>query len=273
MGAVIHQTEKLIIVQKMEFGLLSIIPADIQSAEGSEQYHSSVDPKGTMAMPSAWLWCWQLSALYSCPSLGWFTRWAFCKDQELIMFYYCSDPCENHWPERVGFSKLSLMGSLQAGRTSFTGLCPVMFIAWIPFIGFDIQSSRFHSKHISSRFHSRHISSCKIHRTTHCKHGVCVSSVSADMGFSPQPLQRRSFWLSTVSGSPAQDPAGSLLADPCSILTKLSENCFPIIFIHYWNISPASPEYRWGNWGANTLNLGRTFAWEQLLDLSLKYSI
>lgn len=29
MGAVIHQTEKLIIVQKTEFGLLSVIPADI----------------------------------------------------------------------------------------------------------------------------------------------------------------------------------------------------------------------------------------------------
>lgn len=179
-----------------------------------------LDPKGTMAMPSAWLWCWQLSALYSCPSLGLFYKMILLQgpgiNHVLLLQWSLQEPLE-----RVGFSKLSLMGSLQAGKTSFTGLCPVMFIAWIPFIGFDIQSSRFHSKHISSRFHSRHISSCKIHRTTHCKHWVCVSSVFADMGFSPQPQQRRNFWLSTVSGSSAQDPAGSLLADTCSILTKL----------------------------------------------------
>lgn len=49
--------------------------------------------------------------------------------------------------------------------------------------------------------------------------------------------------------------------------------CFPVIFINYWHISSASPEYRWGNWRANILNFSRTFAWEQLLDLSLKYSI
>lgn len=134
---------------------------------------------------------------------------------------------QNHWPERVGFSKLSLIGSLQAGKTSFTGLCPVVFIAWIPFISFDIQSSTFHSKHISSRFHSRHISSCKIHRTTHCKRCVYVPAVFADTGFSlpaPQPQQRRNFWLSTASGSSARDPAGSLPADPCSTVTKLKKN-------------------------------------------------
>lgn len=169
------------------------------------------------------------------------------------------------------------MGSLQAGKTSFTGLCPVVFIAWIPFISFDIQSSTFHSEHISSIFHSRHISSCKIHRTTHCKRCVYVPAVFADTGFSlpaPQPQQRRNFWLSTASGSSARDPAGSCRLTHAVEWQSLKKIiCFPIIFIHYWHISSASPEYRWGNWRANILNFSGTFAWEQLLDLSLKYSI
>ena len=148
---------------------------------------------------------------------------------------------QNCWPERAGFSKLSLMGSLQAGKTSCTRLCPVMFIAWIIFISFDLQSCRFHSKHISGS---------KTQRMTHYKHRVYVFSVFADAGFSlpaPQPHQRSTFWPSTASGSPAQHPTWSPLADPCSILPKHKKNiCFPIIFINYWHTSSISPEVNGG---------------------------
>lgn len=83
-----------------------------------------------------------------------------------------------------------------------------------------------------------------------------------------------------ISGFPLpQVHLHGILQDPCWLTHAVQWQslkkiiCFPIIFIHYWHISSASPEYRWGNWRANILNFSGTFAWEQLLDLSLKYSI
>lgn len=121
---------------------------------------------------------------------------------------------QNCWPERVGFSKLSLMRILQAGKTSFTRLCPVLLIAWIPFISFDIQSSRFHSKHISSS---------KILRTTHYKHCVYVFSVFADTGFSLpalQPQQRRNFWPQVHLCRIPRDPRWLTHAAYCQSIKK-----------------------------------------------------
>lgn len=144
---------------------------------------------------------------------------------------------QNCWPERAGFLKLNVMRSLQEGKTSFTRLCPVTFIAWISFISFDIQSSRFHSKHISSS---------KILRTTHYKHCVYVFPSLLTWGSLCQP---HSLSRGGISSLPLPQvhlcriPRDPLLADPCSILPKHKKNiCFSIIFINYWHISSISLE-------------------------------
>lgn len=172
---VIYLTEKLITVQKMGFSCLQWFLWAFKVPRGvSDTYPSIRGP--AVAMPPAWLFSSQLSSLCSCPSLGFFHKTILL--QGAGAFSCCSDFCRTvPWPEllpeRVGFSKLSLMGSLQAGKTTSTRLCPVVFIAQILFISFDIQSSRFHSKDISSK---------KMHRTTYYKSCVCVSSAFADAG-------------------------------------------------------------------------------------------
>lgn len=155
-------------------------------------------------MPPAWPFGSQLSSLRSCPSLGLFRKALPSRGPATVS---CGGdvrrkaPRPELLPERVGFSKFGLTGSWQAAMTTFTRLRPVVFIAQILFISFDVQSSRFHSKDISSQ---------KSHRTTCYKPCVYVSSAFAEAGFSPPPhsLSRRG-----ISGLPL--PRVHLRGTPC----------------------------------------------------------
>lgn len=160
------------------------------------------------------------------------------------------------------------MESLQAGKTSFTAwLCPVLFPARIPFIIFDIQSSRFHCKHISSS---------KICKILHYKHCACALSLLVwGSLWQPHSCSRAGAPGLHRPASIRAEPAWALRADPCRAAEAQKSYSFSSYFINYWRISSAS-QWIWWNWRASGLNFGQTFClsknWEQLLDLSCKYS-
>lgn len=72
------------------------------------------------------------------PHWDYFTRWFFCKDQELIMFYYCSDLCVKvPWPEpqawKSWFFKVKPDGELTGKKDQFYRTVPSYIYCLNPF--------------------------------------------------------------------------------------------------------------------------------------------